>query len=250
MSVIEDLYSRIASRKSKPADHDPYHGGNGRVDRCVALIRSGLLRNSGTLLDVGGGIGDLAAATSDLFTRRVTADISQVNLLAAQAKGSETLLCDVDAHGLKGVDDGSIDLVTALDFIEHIVDPEKFARECFRVLKPGGHVFVNTPNIAFFRHIETLIAGHMPHTSGDREVFHGGHLAFFTIQDIFHILREAGFVSCTMHKDVENFVQPPPFWIQTQRPQTDQDGERASMFLGNPNALVSATKPSLEWEDQ
>lgn len=41
--------------------------------------------------------------------------------------------------------DSSMDLVTALDTLEHIVEDDQALREIHRVLKPGGHVFIFAP---------------------------------------------------------------------------------------------------------
>jgi len=44
--------------------------------------------------------------------------------------------------------DGSFELVTAFEVIEHVLgSPRRFIREIKRVLKPGGHLFLGTPNI-------------------------------------------------------------------------------------------------------
>ena len=44
------------------------------------------------------------------------------------------------------VPDGAVDVVVSLQVIEHLWDQEGFLRECFRVLRPGGALFVSTPN--------------------------------------------------------------------------------------------------------
>ena len=40
----------------------------------------------------------------------------------------------------------SFSLVVAMDVIEHVRKPLEFVRELSRVLRPGGHLFVTTPN--------------------------------------------------------------------------------------------------------
>ncbi len=189
----DKLYDQMADRKFKPKDLEPYDGNNGRVNKCATLMRAGKIRTGGILLDMGGGIGDLGYAVRDLFERRYVYDISATNLRAAEAKGNDIIQGDIDKHCIK-MADSQFSVVTALDFIEHIVDPENFARECYRVLKPSGEVFINTPNIRFWRHIDQLWkTGKFPHTSGDREVYHGGHLAFFTYNDLREIFEGNGF---------------------------------------------------------
>lgn len=187
----KELYDTIASRKSKAEHFESYRGGNGRVDRCVQLVDK-LCLTGEAMLDVGGSIGDLCQALQGRYKRQICLDIAAQPLKAAESKGAMTLLCDIDRSSIPLLD-GHVQLVTALDFIEHIVDPEHFAREAFRCLTPGGVIIVNTPNMMYWRHIITLSQGHFPHTSGDREVFHGGHLAFFTFSDVKDILEGAGF---------------------------------------------------------
>jgi SAM-dependent methyltransferase len=42
-------------------------------------------------------------------------------------------------------EDGSFDLVTALDVIEHVDEDDRILEEACRVLRPGGHLLVTTP---------------------------------------------------------------------------------------------------------
>ena len=44
------------------------------------------------------------------------------------------------------IQDNSIDVVMSLAVIEHIHNPEIFLNEIYRVLKPGGFVYLSTPN--------------------------------------------------------------------------------------------------------
>jgi 2-polyprenyl-3-methyl-5-hydroxy-6-metoxy-1,4-benzoquinol methylase len=44
-------------------------------------------------------------------------------------------------------DSNSFDVITALQFIEHIHERKEFLKECLRVLKPEGVLLVTTPNV-------------------------------------------------------------------------------------------------------
>lgn len=240
---VEKLYDEIAKRKDKPKDYLPYDGGNGRVNKCVTLIKNGNLKSGGVILDIGGGIGDLGYAVKDIFDTRICLDICELSLKAAASKQNKILKANIDKEGIP-LETNSVNLITALDFIEHIVDPEGFARECFRVLKPGGQVFVNTPNIRFFEHIKRLLQdGVFPHTSGDTEVFHGGHLAFFTKLDLETIFGKSGFNKFFMFKDEECYKQPPQWWIEQLAPKNQQQYMAACLELGCPNLLFKCEKP-------
>lgn len=238
------LYDQMAKRKSKPKDFGTYIGDNGRVNRCVELFAEGKLKKGMTLLDVGGGIGDLgwAVRNKGFFTTTIVIDIAKKNLEAAQSKGNIVVRSDVDSQGFGPlIKDSSIDCVTALDFIEHIVDPESFAKECRRVLIKGGEVCCNTPNIQYFEHILSLIKGRFPHTSGDRDVFFGGHLANFTFDDLCEIFAGAGFDDFVQFDDV-NYRQPPKFWTDFMNSKNQYEYVTACKRYGSQNLLFKATK--------
>ena len=209
---FKDLYDSIAERKGERLKVDPYVGGNGRIDRAVDLILDGTyFPKGGVLMDVGGANGNLGYALRDHFSERVVVDISQESCDAALAKGNSVSCRNVDLEGLPGRD-GWVDLIVSLDFIEHILDPEKFARECHRVLRPNGMVLINTPNIQYWRHLDSLVCkGVFPHTSGDPEVYHGGHTAFYNVQDLRRIF--GMFEERVMHVNGLKADPPPPIWV-------------------------------------
>jgi SAM-dependent methyltransferase len=63
-----------------------------------------------------------------------------------------------------------------------------------RVLRPGGSLYVSTPNIRFAGYLRRLLLdGRFPLTSGDPCGFQGGHLHFFTFKDVDDLLRAEGF---------------------------------------------------------
>lgn len=210
---FKDVYDRIAKRKNEAKETGPYTGGNGRIDRAVDLILNEDFPRSGTLLDVGGATGNLGYALRNHFSQRIVVDIANDCAVPAEAKGNKFLCCNVDSDRFPDLWDEEFDLITALDFIEHIIDPEHFARECFRILKPGGKVLINTPNIQFWRHLNSLVVdGQFPHTSGDSELYHGGHVAFYNFHDMAKIFGGAGFVDLRMHTRGLTPEAPPPIW--------------------------------------
>jgi len=240
-----ELYDALATRKSAPKDFGTYIGDNGRVNRCVQFFEEGKIKKGGSLLDVGGGIGDLCYSVKQkgLFEHAFLVDISAKNMEAAQSKGIGGVVTDVDRHGLCVELEDSYDVVTALDFIEHIIDPENFARECFRVLKPGGQVFINTPNFQYFEILENLLfRGHFSHTSGDKEVYHGGHLSFFVRKDLDDIFTKAGFKNCKQLKDEDGYRNPPEMFVKFLSPKNQSEYTDCCMRLGNPNLLFVCEK--------
>ncbi len=220
---FQELYDDLAARKREADAVGPYTGGNGRIDRAVELIKSEGFPTGGILVDVGGATGNLGYALRDLYKERWTIDIAIDCLVPAESKGNRFSCSNVDVDGLSCLDrrEGEVDLIVALDFIEHILDPQKFAAECYRILRPGGAVLINTPNIQFWRHLESLVMyGRFPHTSGDTEVYHGGHVAFYNLQDMKNIFNS--FRDPKMHTAGLIADPPPPIWPTISRVDVKQ----------------------------
>ena len=242
--AFNKLYSDIATRKGEAHKTGPYAGGNGRIDRAVDIIldEEQGFPTSGTLLDVGGATGNLGYALRDYFQTRITLDISEECREPAVSKGNIFIKTNVDQNGFFDenldfwVTDGQCDLIVSLDFIEHILDPVKFAKECMRSPRPGGHILINTPNIQFWRHLESLVVdGVFPHTSGDREVYHGGHVAFFNLHDMKTIFGGVGFKECRMITRGLEAESPPPIWQAISKV--------GNLQLSYPDLIFSARRP-------
>ena len=82
------------------------------------------------------------------------------------------------------LEDTSFDVVTLWDVLEHAPDPKAVLNECNRILKPGGLLVVNYPDI------DSLIARLM----GRKWVFLlSVHLYYFTLETMRKMLQLSGF---------------------------------------------------------
>ena len=104
------------------------------------------------------------------------------------------LNCDIQRDTLP-VDDGSFDLVTCFETIEHLLDPMKMLMEANRVLKPEGRLLLSTPNVLSW---DTLVRSarrrhpmHYPALFPDCYV--NRHNIEYTPAQIGNLLRSAGF---------------------------------------------------------
>ncbi len=57
------------------------------------------------------------------------------------------------------LDDGSVQLVFSLEVIEHLVSFSHLLAEAYRILAPGGHLLVTTPNITRIGNVFKLLVG-------------------------------------------------------------------------------------------
>jgi 2-polyprenyl-3-methyl-5-hydroxy-6-metoxy-1,4-benzoquinol methylase len=101
------------------------------------------------LLDVGCATGTLLGELSRRGWECTGAEISPEQ--AAYAREERGL--DVRPLALEACafEDASFDVALASHLIEHLNDPASFAAELARVLAPGGHIFITTPNIDGFQ---------------------------------------------------------------------------------------------------
>lgn len=88
--------------------------------------------------------------------------------------------------------DGFFDGVTLLAVLEHVFDPYAVIREVHRVLRPGGELVVDVPNVASFTNRIRILFGRLPVTSADPG-WDGGHLHYFTKHALDRFLFNEGF---------------------------------------------------------
>jgi len=108
----------------------------------VAWIRRFV--GGGRLLDVGAGFGHFLKAASGSF------DASGLELgpvAVERARARFGVSCDVGSvYAMPDRLAAACDAVTAWDFIEHVPDPIGALTAMREALRPGGHVFLSTPD--------------------------------------------------------------------------------------------------------
>lgn len=119
-----------------------------RSGKIVASMERGGLRVGGRVLDNGCGPGGTALSLAeeadfvvglDLDARFRDAGIR----FAREKRIGNAAFVQGDGSRLP-FPDGSFDLVLSHSVIEHVVEAERYFRECFRVLRPGGGLYLST----------------------------------------------------------------------------------------------------------
>ncbi len=146
------------------------------------------------VLDLGCGSGLLATLMAEMGNRVTGVDVSGTALEGAASRGVTTVNSDLEED--LPFQDGAYDIVVCSEVLEHLFNPRGLLDEARRVLRPGGHLVITTPNIAYVVRRICLLLGWFPEdvewarTSNTDE---WEHIRFFTLRSIKRLLDHAGF---------------------------------------------------------
>jgi len=99
-----------------------------------------------TALDVGCGAGLLAEPLARLGAKVTAVDAAPELIEAAKAHAAGAgLSVDYRAVGVEALK-GKFDLVSSMEVIEHVADPQAFIDDLAARLAPGGLIILSTPN--------------------------------------------------------------------------------------------------------
>jgi SAM-dependent methyltransferase len=105
------------------------------------LLDAAAVTAGSRVLDVGCGLGDLAAAAAARGAAATGTDLAEGMIEAARRRHPGLELVHGDGEALP-FDDASFDATLAAFVINHMPDPERGAAELVRVTRPGGRVAV------------------------------------------------------------------------------------------------------------
>jgi 2-polyprenyl-3-methyl-5-hydroxy-6-metoxy-1,4-benzoquinol methylase len=117
----------------------------------VEALRSTLLENPGRkVLNLGSGpffeLTELGSIDKDFTLADI--DPRAIELAKEIHAGKIREATVLDPTQPLPFADGQFDIVVSMDVIEHVPEPEAWLRDATRVLRPGGVMFLTTPNYA------------------------------------------------------------------------------------------------------
>lgn len=99
-------------------------------------------------------------------------------------------LVGTDVHQIDGgttpFADGAFDQIVIVDFLEHIADDHRFARELARITKPGGQVIINVPHLK-----PGSLLNRLRHATGLTDEWHGHLRPGYSLEGLRQLLGPA-----------------------------------------------------------
>jgi ubiquinone/menaquinone biosynthesis C-methylase UbiE len=159
-------------------------------------LASQVASGGNSLLDIGCGDGDLLFRVKDKYRDVWGVDIAdhRIDRIIKKLSSQSNIHVRVeDVNKQLSFNDGSFDTITGISILEHIFDPEYFIKECHRLLRKGGILIVEVPNIAWLPNRIRLLLGKLPVTSSGIQGWDGGHLHYFTRASLKKLFLNEGF---------------------------------------------------------
>jgi len=172
-NIYEIGFNSKNLHKPPPLDYSLYSSFFRSINKYKQNIR---------LLDVGCFRGDLLNGA-----RQKGWDVYGVEISEKAAKaGKKQYGIDIKIGSLQEAkfESNFFDAVSMLDVIEHLPDPKSYLKEIFRILRPGGVLYLDTPN---FNSINRYIF------KKNWSVFFPWHLYYFTPKTLTKLSKKCNF---------------------------------------------------------
>lgn len=173
------------------------------------------LGGTGRLLEIGSGNGQILLSLEGYYQECVGIELSSVRAeasrkLLARYAHMNVLTGNFETMALP-FKEGYFDAIISVAVIEHVIDPFHFCERMYHLLKPGGKVIVDTPNLAKWTRRIKLLCGRFPSTASldegflayDRKsattLYDEGHFHYFTFRSLRKTLERAGFKQVKYH---------------------------------------------------
>ena len=192
---LSDYYENTADRMEAWKDH-ALEPGFAPSKQIIDSARP-FLKTGGRVLDIGCQGGHQLALIAQDYEEVYGLDIAPHDEIWATIPQTKFLVHDVDSSPLPFPDE-YFDCILCTMVLEHVFDVFGLVREIARIMKRGGTCLLAVPNIAFFKHILSLIRDRVPRTGANEVPFSvkqgwdGQHLHYFTHTEVGWLLDQNG----------------------------------------------------------
>jgi ubiquinone/menaquinone biosynthesis C-methylase UbiE len=146
------VHSKMAASYDAREPHFRAENQN-KVRKVLERLR---VEHGGRLLDIGCGTGFIIRLAADLFDEVWGIDVTRAMLALVPNSSGNVHTCEADASSLP-FQSASFDVVSAYSFLHHLKEMEPVLAEAFRVLQPGGCLYVDLePNRLFWENITAI----------------------------------------------------------------------------------------------
>jgi SAM-dependent methyltransferase len=155
--------------------------------------------NKSKVLDIGAGYGAFSQKLHRLGFQPEACDLFPKNFRYAPVQCKYANIMESLPYEEK-----SFDVAVAIEVVEHINDHEILFKECARVLKPGGSLFISTPNILSWKsRIRFLFSGYFYSFQAlELKNFDGlQHVSSLTLDQYNYIALKFGFDKAKLEVD-------------------------------------------------
>lgn len=145
-------------------------------------------RPDNLLIDIGCGRGDYLKRMKDLGWNVLGIEPDPVSAALAKKRGIPVVNGTLEEARLP---EGAADQITMQHVIEHLSDPTAAIHECFRLLRKGGRLVINTPNNESLGH--RIFGTSWLHLDPPR------HLFIFSPRSVAFLLQKSSFQNMSIH---------------------------------------------------
>jgi SAM-dependent methyltransferase len=150
-----------------------------KMGSAVSDLRKIVDPTLGEVIDIGTGDATFLNVLHQAGFRNVSgheipgADLSSVSDIAKRV---------YEDFDYRSIPSESYDVVTLLDVVEHVREPQYLIDQCYRILKPGGYIYFHTPVVT---RTDRIMHGLMrfPVTNGPAKLWQRGRMSIFHLQN-------------------------------------------------------------------
>lgn len=231
MNTYEAIWDSLARRD---AITSVYGGPNRKTEqeefelggRVNAEVLRQFISPEDVVLDIGCGLGRIEKYLASDCAKLYAADVSQkmLDLAAERLRGLDNVyLQKLDGRSLSPFADNMFDFVWSMLVLQHMEKEDAFVylREVHRVLKPGGRVFMQFPNILSEFYFEQSFLVYVQ--KGERSP---ARVRPYSTIEVERFMRAAGFVDLDICEGANSLLNPHEISVVARKPMAEMGKSR------------------------